>query len=135
MLQVEQRSLEKLLRQSEEKYRSIFESVTSLIISVDEEGIIVDCNARMQHKLGYSPNEIIGRDLLDIVHPDERSKVRECLEDALTKGFKYNNQFRIAQKDGTFIDASMNAAAVRDANGDYVRTVCMIDEVTQRLRR
>jgi len=102
---------------------------------VDEEGTIIDCNARIQHTLGYSSEEIIGHNLLDIIHPDEHIKVRECLEDALTKGFKYNNQFRMAQKDGTFIDASLNAAAVRDANGDYVRTVCMIDEVTQQLRK
>jgi len=127
--------LEKILRQSEEKYRSIFESVTSLIISVDEESVIVDCNARIQHTLGYSPNEIIGHNLLDIIHPDEQTKVRKCLEDALTKGFKYNSQFRMTRKDGTFIDARLNAAAVRDANGDYIRTVCMIDEVTQRLRK
>jgi len=127
--------LEKVLRQSEEKYRSIFESVTSLIISVDEEGMIVDCNARIQHTLGYSSEEIIGHNLLDIIHPDEHIKARECLEDALTRGFKYNSQFRIVQKDGTFIDANLNAAAVRDADGDYVRTVCMIDEATQRLRK
>lgn len=114
---------------------TIFESTTSLIISVDEEGTIIDCNARMQHKLGYSPNEIIERSLLDIVHPDERSKVREWLEEALAKGFKYNNEFRAARKDGTFIDASLNAAAVRDVNGDYVRTICMVDELTQRLHQ
>ncbi|MFC1958324.1 PAS domain S-box protein [Chloroflexota bacterium] len=131
----DRKRLEKVLHQSEEKYRSIFESVTSLIISVDEEGMIIDCDARIQHTLGYSPNEIIGRNLLDIIHPDEHIKVRECLEDALNKGFKYNSQFRMAQKDGTFIDASLNAAAIRDASGDYVRTVCMIDEVTQRLRK
>jgi len=127
--------LEKVLRQSEEKYRSIFESVTSLIISVDEEGMVVDCNARIQHTLGYSPGEIIGHNLLDIVHPDEQTKVREYLEDALTKGFKYNSQFRMIRKDGSFVDTRLNAAAVRDTNGDYIRTVCMIDEVIQRLRK
>jgi len=131
----DRKRLEKVLRQNEERYRSIFESTTSLIISVDEENIIVDCNARMQHTLGYSPNEIIGQDLLDIVHPDERSKVRECLEEALTKGFKYDNEFKVAHKDGTFIDVGMNAAVVRDADGAYVRTICMIDEVTQRLHK
>jgi len=131
----DRKRLEKVLRQSEERYRSVFESATSLIISLDEEGVIVDGNPRIQHTLGYAPNEIIGRNLLDIVHPDDYAVVRESLEVALTKGFKYNNQFRIARKDGTFIGANMNAAAVRDANGDYVRTVCMIDEVAQRLPR
>ncbi|MFC2032458.1 PAS domain S-box protein [Chloroflexota bacterium] len=131
----DRKRLEEVLHQSEERYRFIFESTTSLIISVDEEGTIVDCNARMQQKLGYSPNEVIGRDLLDIVHPDEQTKVRECLKEALTKGFKYNNEFRVVHKDGTFVDVGMNAAAVRDADGAYVRTICMIDEVRQRLHK
>jgi PAS domain S-box-containing protein len=85
--------------------------------------------------LGYSPDEIIGRSILDIVHPDDNTAVREYLEEALAKGFKYNNQFRMAQKDGTFIDATMNAAAARDANGDYVRTICMIDKTTKQARK
>jgi len=41
----------------------------------------------------------------------------------------------MTRKDGTFIEASLNAAAVRDANGDYIRTVCMIGEVSQPLRK
>ena len=131
----DRKRLEKVLRQSEEKYRSIFESAASLIVSVDEDGVIVDCNSRLQHMLGYSPDEIIGRSILDIVNPDDNTAVREYLEEALAKGFKYNNQFRMAQKDGTFIDATMNAAAARDANGDYVRTICMIDKTTEQVRK
>jgi len=131
----DRKRLEKVLRQSEQMYRSMFETAASLIVSVDEEGVIVDCNARIQQTLGYSPNEVIGRNLLEIVHPDDHMMVRECFKEALTKGFKYDNQFRIAQKDGTFIDASMNAAATKDANGEYVRTICMIDEVAQRLHK
>jgi len=130
----DRKRLEKVLRQNEERYRSIFESTTSLIISVDEKGTIIDCNARMQHTLGYSPNEIIGRDLLDFVSPDEHTEVRESLEEALTAGFKYDNELKMAQKDGAFIDINMNIAAVRDTNGAYVRTICMVEEVTQPLR-
>jgi hypothetical protein len=57
------------------------------------------------------------------------------LEDAFAAGFKYDNELKLAHKDGAFIDINMNIAAVKDANGAYVRTICMIEEVTQRLRR
>jgi len=127
--------LEKVLRQSEEKYRSMFESVASLIISVDEEGTIIDSNARARQMLDYSPDEIIGRNLTDLVIPNEHQQAREYLEEAINKGFKYNSQFTMVRKDGTFIEASLNAAAVRDANGDYIRTVCMIGEVTQQIKK
>ena len=124
-----------MLHQSEERYRSIFESTTSLIISVDEEGTIVDCNARMKHTLDYTLNETIGRNLLDFVSPDEHTKVSESLEDALTTVFKYTSELKMAQKDEGLIVINIKLAAVREANNDYVRTICMIEEVIQPLRR
>jgi len=127
----DRKRLEKMLRQSEEMYRSFFQSSSSVIISVDKEGVIVDCNARIQQASGYSPAEVIGKKLLELVHPNEHLKIREYLDNALTKGFEYNNQFLMTRKDGSSFEVTMNAAAVRDAKGVYLRTICMIDEVSQ----
>ncbi|MFC1916893.1 PAS domain S-box protein [Chloroflexota bacterium] len=125
------KQVEKALHQNEEKYLSIFESASSLIVSVDKEGVIVDCSARIQQVLGYTPTDIIEQKLVDIVHPDERTKVEELLKEVLTKGFKYDNQYRMILTDGTSIEVSMNAAAVRDVSGEYVRIICMIDRITE----
>lgn len=127
----DRKRLEKMLRQSEGMYRSFFESSSSVIISIDKEGTIVDCNARIQKMLGYSPNEIIGQNLLHIVHPDEHTRVQEFLDNVLVKGFEYNNRFYLTRKDSPSIEVTMNAAVARDAKGAYVRTICMIDEITQ----
>jgi len=129
------KQVEKALHQNEEKYRSIIESAASLIISVDKEGVIVDCSARIQQMLGYAPSDIIGQKLVEIVHPDEREKVEELLKEVLTKGFEYDNQYRMVLQDGSFVDVSMNAAAARDANGQYIRTICMIDRITERVQK
>jgi len=127
--------VEKALRQNEEKYRSIFESTTSLIVSVDKEGVIVDCSVRIQQMLGYTPSDIIGQKFIDIVHPDEHMKVEELLKEVLTEGFRYDNQYRMVLEDGTSIDVSMNAAAIKDASGEYIRIICMIDRITERVQK
>lgn len=124
----ERKRMEKALRKNEEKYRSIFESAATLIISVDESGRIVDCNARAKKVLGYSPEELIGRGLVDLVAPDDQNKVQECLKEVLTKGFQYNNPFRVVRRDDSLIEVNMNAASVTDENGMYVRTICMITD-------
>ncbi|MFC1930241.1 PAS domain-containing protein, partial [Chloroflexota bacterium] len=129
------KQVEKALHQNEEKYRSIFESAASLIISVDKEGVVVDCSARIQQMLGYTPSDIIGQKLVDIVHPDERTKVEELLKEVLVKGFEYGNQYRMVLKDGTYVEVSMNAAAAKDASGEYVRIICMIDRITERVQK
>lgn len=126
--------LEKMLHQSEGMYRSFFQSPSSVIISIDKEGNVLDCNTRIQQMLGYSAGEIIGQNLLNIVHPDDQPKVRESLDSALYKGFEYNNRFFMTRKEGVAIEVTMNVAVVRDAQGGYVRTICMIEEISPSMK-
>jgi len=130
----DRKRIEKVLLQSEEKYRSIVESAASMIISVDQGGFIVDCNTRVQQILGYARSEIIGQRLVEFIHPDERSSAANLLKDVLATGFEYDNHYRMVLKDGSFIDANMNAAVAKDVNGEYIRTICMIDKITEQVQ-
>jgi PAS domain S-box-containing protein len=123
----ERKRMEHLLRTSEERYRSVFEAAANLIISVDGEGTIVDCNNLALDTLGYSAREIIGKNLLDIIHPEDREKAQVSLSEVPSTGSDYHKRYRMLRKDGTPIDVQMNAAAAKDARGAYVRTICMID--------
>lgn len=125
------KNVEKALHHNEERYRSIFESAASLIISVDIEGVVVDCSTRIQQMLGYRPGDIMGHKLVDIIHPDERIRVEELLKEVLARGSEYGNRYRMVLKDGKYIEVSMNAAATKDASGEYVRIICMIDKTTE----
>jgi len=125
----ERKRIENALRQSEETYRLMFDAAASVIISVDKEGIIIDCNKQIQQILGYTPDEVIGQSLVEIIDPGEHNKIRESLNEVLDKGFSYNNRYMMVEKDGSPIAVRMNAAAARDSNGAYVRTICMIDDI------
>ncbi|MFC1924419.1 PAS domain S-box protein [Chloroflexota bacterium] len=123
--------LEDALRGSEQKYRSMFENAASLVVSVNKDTIIIECNSRINQILGYKSEEVVGQNLITLIHPDYRTMAQESLERVLIKGFEYDKQYKMIRKDETPIDVNMNAAAVRDANGEYVRTICMIGEITQ----
>jgi PAS domain S-box-containing protein len=127
----ERKRLEELLRRSEERYRSVFESAANLIISVDSEGIILDCNHRSEDVIGYAPEEIIGKGLLDLIHPDDREKAQVSLREVLSEGFDYHKRYSMVGKDGKVINVQMNAAAAKDSGGKYIRTICMIDVLEQ----
>jgi len=124
----ERKRLEEALRTSEEGYRSVFESAANMIVSIDRGGTIIDCNTRSEEMLGYKASEIVGKNLLALIHPDDREKAQVSLSDVLYKGFDYNKRYRMLRKDGSYINLRMNAAAARDAAGKYVRTICMIDK-------
>jgi PAS domain S-box-containing protein len=124
----ERKRIEEALRTSEEGYRSVFESAANMIVSIDRSSTIIDCNTRSEEMLGYKAGEIVGRGLLELIHPDDREKAQVSLGNVLYKGFDYNKRYRMIRKDGSYIDLRMNAAAARDTAGKYVRTICMIDK-------
>jgi len=125
---------EEALRASEKKFRSIFETAANLITSINEQGIIVDCNDRVREFLGYEKEEILGRSMARIIHPDYLDKAQNALKEILSKGFSYNKEYKMVRKDGSLIDVSINSSAIEDEHGRCARTLCIIDDITDRKR-
>jgi len=123
---------EEALRASEEKFRSIFETAPNLITSINEEGIIVDCNRRVLEVLGCQKEEVIGQSISKIIHPDCLEKAEKALQEILATGFSYNKEYKMVRKDGSMIDVSINSSELKDRNGRHLRTLCFIDNITDR---
>ena len=56
---------EKALRESEKKFREIFNNANDLIVYLDSMGTIVDINGRIEDIFGYKPEEVMGRNFKD----------------------------------------------------------------------
>ena len=70
----ERKRVEKKLRESEEKYRTLIDRAND-VICVIQEGVIQMFNPRLPEFWGGSSDEIIGRPFTDFVHPDALSKL------------------------------------------------------------
>ena len=120
---------------SEEQYRDLYENAPDMMVSVDPAtATIVQCNRTTLTKLGYSREEIIGRSIFDLYHPD-------CLEDVAKafQAFKRTGEvcealLQVTCKDGEKIDVSLSASAVRDADGTIVRSRSVWRDVTDSRR-
>jgi len=75
------------LEKSGRKYRSLFNDALDMIHIVDRNGRIADANKIELETLGYSMEELIGKPLLEIIHPDYRIVTKEAL-DQILKGEK-----------------------------------------------
>lgn len=73
----EERRSRDALKASEERYRELVENATDIIYRVDTAGRITYANPFTARLLGFSEDEILGRNYLDLVHPDWREDVRE----------------------------------------------------------
>jgi PAS domain S-box-containing protein len=74
----ERKKTEEALHESEEKYRSVVENASELITVTSEKGMLVYANPMSEAVTGYSQEELVGKSLADIVHPDDfRDVVRD----------------------------------------------------------
>lgn len=62
----ERRQAEQALRESESKFRTIFETVNDEILYLDHSGVIIDTNSRVEDIFGYKTEEIIGKNFAEI---------------------------------------------------------------------
>lgn len=117
---------------AKEDYRSIFDTAANLITSVDADGIIVDCNNQVQNFLGYKREQIIGYPMAKIIHPDHLDKASQSLQEILETGYSYDKEYKMVRKDGTLIDVIINSSGMNKTNGNYERTICIINDITER---
>jgi PAS domain S-box-containing protein len=71
-----QRKLEETYRESEERYRMLAETAPDAIITINEESKILFCNPSTKKIFGYSPDELIGKDLTTLM-PDHLKNVHK----------------------------------------------------------
>ncbi len=73
-----QRSLEALQR-SEERVRSLIENALDIITVLDNDGVIIFESPSLARVLGHQPVKLLGQPLTEILHPDDRPRLREIL--------------------------------------------------------
>ena len=133
----EQKLFRQRLSAAEQKYADFYDHAPDLLFSVDaDSGRIQECNQTACDTLGYTKDEIIGRQTFEICHPDSQETSRRTFQEFLRTGFVSNVELEFCRKDGTTIEVSLSASAVRD--GDRIvasRSICRnIAELKQAAR-
>ncbi len=122
---------EKLLMESEEKYRDLYDNAPDMYHSVNRDSIIIDCNETEAQMLGYNKEEIIGKPITDFL--TERSKKDHERDFPLlkTKGSGTNLEREFVRKDGTTLLTSLNVFIERDSKGELVKTRTIARDITR----
>ncbi|MDX5347327.1 MAG: PAS domain S-box protein, partial [Hymenobacteraceae bacterium] len=110
----EEKKSQLALSLSEEKFRRIFESFQDLFCRFDTQGKIVLISPSVTDILGYSPEEVIGKNSrLYFADPQDIDTLRDrvLLEESV-----HNFETKLTCKDGTIKDMLMNARAIYDEN-------------------
>jgi len=105
--------VEKALRSSELRYKSIFENVQDVFFQADINGIITDISPSIQRYSGYIREDLIGESIADCVYdPDEGMNLLETMR---KEREVVDYEVRLKTKEDWFIIVSVNAHLIFDA--------------------
>ena len=130
----ERKQAEQKLRESEERYRTLYEETPAMYFTTDARGTTLSVNRFGAQRLGYAAEELVGQSVLDVVHEGDKEvglqHITTCSQDPaqLCRG-----EFRKVRKDGSIMWVEETARAVQGPDGDAVILV-VCEDITEHKR-
>jgi diguanylate cyclase (GGDEF)-like protein/PAS domain S-box-containing protein len=118
------------LRASEDRFRTLTESIPVAVYQADTEGRVVYVNPQWRAINEVAENPTTYEDALAPVHPDDLDRVAEGLGRVLTDGGTFHDQYRIIAPDGSLKWLNNRGAATLDDEGRVTGIIGSIEEVT-----
>ena len=130
---VRQRTAE--LWQTEERFRSAFDSAAIGMAMLATDGRFTRVNRVLCEMVGYDEYELLGLRFAALTHPDDRGADADCVA-RMYSGERptYQREKRYLHKSGAVVWVQVNVSLVRDADGNPHHVVSQILDVTDRKR-
>ena len=120
------------LKESDEKYRSLFEAAHDAIVMVDRQGHISFANPKFFEVMGYRPEELEDLHFSRLLHPDDLSLVVDSYKRSLAgERVEANHQFRALTKDKRVIYVEGSFSLVKK-EGKIIGIQAIVRDITQR---
>jgi PAS domain S-box-containing protein len=125
-------SAQRALRQSEDRYRRVFEQVNDLVFTADLDQVITDCNPACGEALGMAREEIIGSHIAEFVSEAGYEQTRRMLRHKLEHGGTTRHDIEVRTKSGRLLYWEINSGLATDAEGRITGLHAIARDVTER---
>ena len=129
----ERKRAEEALRENERKYREVVEHLYEGIWIIDENENTIFTNERITELLGYSAEEMLGRNLFGFMDAQATEAARRNLARGRS-GMRAEYEFTFQRKNGEPIVTHIVTAPLYDAHGNYRGAVAGVIDITERKR-
>ncbi|HWR58838.1 MAG TPA: PAS domain S-box protein, partial [Thermodesulfovibrionales bacterium] len=124
------KNIEKALRESEAKYRDLYDNAPDMYHSLNKDGIIIECNETEARMLGYGKEEIIGRPLKDFFAEKSRKLFEQDFPRLNYRSNILNAEREFVRKDGTTILTNLNIYSEYDKDKKLLGTKAIARDIT-----
>lgn len=122
----------KNLQESEERYRMLVETSSDLIFQGDTHGHFIFVNEAFVKTLGYSAEELKGKNGFELIHPEDSPLVRMELRKAVGGQNVNNVELRFQAKNSNWVYLLLNASPRFDHNGEVAGITGTAKDITER---
>ncbi len=122
---------EDALRESEQRYRQLFEGISDAVLVYSSQGRFLDCNEATLRRLGYSREEFLRLSAADLVHPDFRELMKSN-QKRIWAGETTTVESAHLAKDGRLIPVEVSARRIEYQGEPAVLAV--VRDITERKR-
>jgi PAS domain S-box-containing protein len=129
----DRKKAEEALRQSEQKYRLVVESLSEGIWVLDPDACTSFVNPRMAEMLGYAPAEMIGKPIHSFIPPAHGARMEERLR-CRREGVREEYECEFVTREGDRITALMIACPFSDDAGEFRGSIAGVMDITERKR-
>ena len=131
----QRRHTEEILRASELRWRSMFETSAVGIALTDENRRFVAANDAFQRMVGYTVEELSSLGPVEITYEDDRETAREMVDNMLSgRSSGYDVEKRYCRKDGTVIWVRVSTALAPEPGSNLRGIPTVIEDITERKR-
>ncbi|MBN2374387.1 sigma 54-interacting transcriptional regulator [bacterium] len=130
---LEKRILEEKIRESEERYRDLYNNAPDMYLTMDQGGIIKEGNIVLRQTLEYNESDLIGQPFWDFLNIESRQPAKEAI-DGLGNGSDRVEglDLKLRKRSGEEIDTIMNANLIRSPNHDTFLVRTILRDITER---
>lgn len=111
---------EQELRQSEERYRYLAETIPQLVWTADAQGRNSYVNQQMCDYIGLSMEQLLNFDWQLAVHPDDLESVLQQWMESVTNGIPYQKEYRFRRADGMYRWHLVRSIPLKDEKGKAI---------------
>jgi len=131
----ERKRMEEALRDSEEKLRKMFESVTDGISVIDLKGSITEVNQRAVEMHGFrSKDELRGKSAFELVAPRDHKGIAADMKKAVKQEAIRGVEYTLLRTDGSEFPGELSTSALKDASDNVVGHITIVRDITERKR-